>query len=52
MRMQDEKEEQRYKKLDETIRLYQKGRMEAAAVTEKPKREKKKRKLFGKKAKV
>jgi len=27
MRMQDEKEEQRYKKLDEMIRSYQKGRM-------------------------
>lgn len=52
MRMQDEKEEQRYKKLDETIRLYQKGRMETAATGEKPKREKKKRRLFGKKAKV
>lgn len=52
IRMQDEKEEQRYKKLDETIRLYQKGRMEAAAAGEKPKKEKKKRKIFGKKAKV
>ncbi len=51
MRMQDEKEEQRFKKLDETIRVYQKGRQEAAASVEKPKKEKKKRRLFRKKAK-
>lgn len=48
MRMQDEKEEQRFKKLDETIRMYQKGRMEAAAADEKPKKVKKKRRLFRK----
>ena len=52
MRMQDEKEEQRFKKLDETIRIYQKGRQEAAAAQEKPKREKKKRRLFKKKERV
>lgn len=46
MRMQDEKEEQRYKKLDETIRSYQKGRMEAAAASENTKKVKKKRRLF------
>ncbi len=40
MRMQDEKEEQRFKKLDETIRSYQKGRMEAAATAENKKKEK------------
>ncbi|MBP3543299.1 MAG: MerR family transcriptional regulator [Lachnospiraceae bacterium] len=51
MRMQDEKEEQRFKKLDETIRVYQKGRQEAAASAEKPKKEKKKRRLFRKKTK-
>lgn len=51
MRMQDEKEEQRFKKLDETIRVYQKGRQEAAASLEKPKKEKKKRGFFKKKAK-
>ncbi len=43
MRLQDEKEEQRYKKLDEMIRSYQKGRMEAAATSENPKKTKKKR---------
>ena len=48
MRMQDEKEEQRFKKLDETIRSYQKGRMEAAATAENTKKVRKKRKLFGK----
>ncbi len=48
MRMQDEKEEQRYKKLDETIRSYQKGRMEAAAASENTKKVKKKRRLFKK----
>lgn len=52
MRMQDEKEEQRFKKLDETIRQYQKGRMEAAAAEEKPKKAKKKKRLFSKKAKI
>jgi len=31
MRVKDEQEEQRYKRLDETIRNYQKGRAEAAA---------------------
>lgn len=51
MRMQDEKEEQRFKKLDETIRVYQKGRQEAAASLEKPKKEKKKRGIFKKKTK-
>lgn len=50
MRMQDEKEEQRFKKLDETIRIYQKGRMEAAAAEENPKKAKKKRRFFRKKA--
>lgn len=50
MRMQDEKEEQRFKKLDETIRIYQKGRQEVAAVQERQKKEKKKRKLFKKRA--
>ncbi len=43
MRLQDEKEEQRYKKLDEMIRSYQKGRMEAAATSENPKKAKKRR---------
>lgn len=52
MRMQDEKEEQRFKKLDETIRMYQKGRMEAAATEENPKKAKKKRNFFRKKAKA
>lgn len=52
MRVQDEKEEQRFKKLDETIRTYQKGRQESAAAQEKPKKEKRKRKLFRKKANV
>lgn len=52
MRMQDEKEEQRFKKLDETIRTYQKGRQESASTQEKLKKEKRKRKLFRKKAKA
>lgn len=51
MRMQDEKEEQRFKKLDETIRVYQKGRQEAAVSVEKPKKVKKKRGFFKKKSK-
>lgn len=50
VRMQDEKDEQRFKKLDETIRIYQKGRMEAAAAAENTKKTKikKKRRLFKK----
>lgn len=46
IRMQDDREEQRYKKLDETIRSYQKGRMEAAATAENTKKTKKRRHLF------
>lgn len=52
VRMQDEKEEQRFKKLDETIRMYQKGRQETAAIDEKTRKVKKKRRLFSKKKKV
>lgn len=46
MRMKEEQEEARYKKLDETIRSYQKGRNEAAAAKAEKRR---KHKLFGKK---
>lgn len=35
LRAKEEREEQRYKKLDETIRMYQRGRKEAAATREK-----------------
>ena len=35
LRVKDEQEEERYKKLDETIRTYQRGRKEAAATKEK-----------------
>lgn len=45
MRLNDEKEDERYKKLDETIRSYQKSRMESA-VSDKPKRQRKKAKIF------
>ncbi len=42
-RMQDEKEEERFKKFDETIRTYQKARQELAMT-----KEKKKKKIFRK----
>lgn len=50
-RMREEIEEQRFKKLDETIRNRQQARMEAAAVLEKSKKQskRKKRGLFSKK---
>lgn len=46
MRMNDEKEDERYKKLDETIRSYQRSRMEAAVVSDKQKKQRKKNKIF------
>lgn len=46
MRLNDEKEDERYKKLDETIRSYQRSRMESAAVSDKQKKQRKKAKLF------
>lgn len=48
MRLDDEREEERYRKLDETIRSLQKGRQEVAAAEEEEK-PKKKRGLFGRK---
>lgn len=50
MRMQDEKEDERFRKLDETIRSYQRSRQEAAAGREVPKKMKKKRRSLFKKA--
>ncbi len=46
MRLQEEKEEERYRKFDATLRDYQKSRMMAAATTDKHKR--KKSKFFAK----
>lgn len=46
MRLNDEKEDERYKKLDETIRSYQRSRMEAAVVSDKQRKQRKKTKLF------
>lgn len=51
MRMQDEREEERYKKIDEMIRHYQKRRREVASTKEGDKK-KKKEGLFRKKNKV
>lgn len=48
MRLNEEREDERYKKLDETIRSYQKGRMEAAASREMTKKPKKRKGLFRK----
>ena len=45
MRMNDEKEDERYKKLDETIRSYQRSRMEAAVVSDKQKKQRKTQKM-------
>ena len=42
----DEKEDERFKKLDETIRSYQRSRMEAAAVSDKQKKHRNKSKFF------
>ena len=50
MRLKEEKEDERFKKLDETIRIYQKGRSEAAVTKENGKKPKKRRRLFGKKS--
>ena len=50
MRLKEEKEDERFKKLDETIRIYQKGRSEAAVTKENLKKPKKRRRFFGKKA--
>lgn len=47
MRMKEEQEEERFKRLDETIRGYQKSRHEIAATSNKEKKMRKK--LFGKK---
>lgn len=46
LRLKEEREEERYKKIDETIRGYQKSRFEIAAGREK--KDKKKKKLFHK----
>lgn len=46
MRSNDEKEDERFKKLDETIRSYQRSRMEAAAVSDKQKKHRNKSKFF------
>ncbi|NLZ81248.1 MAG: MerR family transcriptional regulator [Clostridiales bacterium] len=46
MRLNDDKEDERYKKLDETIRSYQRSRMEAAVVSDKQKKQRKKSKFF------
>lgn len=48
MREKEEKEEERFRKLDEAIRMRQKANAEVAAAAEETKR-KKKKKLFGKK---
>lgn len=49
MRMQDEREEERFKQLDETIRSYQKSRQEVAASRREDKRENKKVSRFRRK---
>lgn len=49
MRLKEEKEDERFKKLDETIRIYQKGRSEAAVTKENGKKTKNRRRFFGKK---
>ena len=46
MRMKEEREEERFKRLDDSIRLKQKARKEISATKEKKKR----KKLFGKKS--
>ena len=46
MRMKEEREEERFKRLDDSIRSKQKARKEISATKEK----RKKKKLFGKKA--
>ena len=51
MRENEEREEERFRKLDEAIRMRQKANAEAAATAEENRR-KKKKKLFGKKTKV
>ena len=51
MRENEEREEERFRKLDEAIRIRQKANAEAAATAEENRR-KKKKKLFGKKTKV
>lgn len=51
MRENEEKEEERFRKLDEAIRQRQKANAEAAAAVEESRR-KKKKKLFGRKSKV
>lgn len=49
MRLKEEKEDERFKKLDETIRIYQKGRSEAAATKADRKKQKKRKGFFRKK---
>ena len=51
MRENEEREEERFRKLDEAIRSRQKANAEAAAAVEENKRKKKKR-VFGRKQKV
>lgn len=51
MRENEEREEERFRKLDEAIRMRQKANAEVAAAVEDSKRKKKKR-MFGKKTKV
>lgn len=51
MRENEEREEERFRKLDEAIRMRQKANAEAAATAEEAKK-KKKKKLFGKRNKV
>jgi hypothetical protein len=51
LREQEDREEERFRKLDEAIRSRQRMNIEAAAALEETKR-KKKKKLFGKKKKA
>ena len=51
LRLKDEREEERYKRLDETIRCYQRNRQEIAAAEEKERNTKKKKGFIGRKRK-